>query len=70
MAEITKVTVQYGRTAQLKQFEPIRADLSVELTIGPDDDAVAVIKKAYMGLRQNVYELLTIDFEAHGVKPK
>jgi hypothetical protein len=68
MAKVEKIIVQYGRTVQIKQFEPIRADLGVEVTLGPDDDAQEQITKAYMGLRQRVHELLNVDFEAHGLK--
>lgn len=70
MAKVEKVFVQYGRKVQIKQYEPIDATLGAELSLAPDDDPNAVIKKAYLGLRQQVHELLNIDFEAHGVKAR
>jgi len=44
MASITKVEVSIGRTINMGNYESLRASVSLEAELGPDDDVTAVRK--------------------------
>ena len=59
MAQITKISISFGHTKNLGNFESLRADCSIESTVEPgetvEDVTTRLYKVARVMVRQELY---------------
>lgn len=52
--KVTKISVEYGRTVQPRDYESIRTNYRVEADLAEDEDVSASLDKLYVSLRTKV----------------
>jgi hypothetical protein len=57
---INEITVEYGYTKNLGNYESERLSVGVKMAVGPDQATEVIIQEAFSALKEFVYEKLEI----------
>lgn len=58
MAQITDIKANYGRTANMGNFESVRVDVELSATLGNGEDAQATTDELYETAKSKVNQFL------------